>query len=58
MWIIQRLPYESERLARPFQIALNACIISAAEKMLTDPLPLLYTLPLEGPGHVIYAPEP
>lgn len=58
MWIIQRLPYGSEQLARPFQIALNACITSAAEKMRTDPLPLLYSLPLQGPGSVIYAPEP
>jgi len=58
VWIIQRLPYGPEQLGRPFQIALNACMLSAAERMITDPLPLLYSLPLEGPGSVIYAPEP
>ena len=58
MWIIQRLPYGSEQLARPFQIALNACMLSAAERMRDDPLPLLYSLPTQGPGSVIYAPEP
>lgn len=52
MWIVQHLPYPAERLARPFQISLNACILSAAERMRTDPLPLLYST------GVRYAPEP
>jgi hypothetical protein len=52
VWIVQHLPYPSERLGRPFQITLNACILSAAERMVEDPLPLLYT------SSIIYKPEP
>jgi hypothetical protein len=60
VWIVQHLPYPSEKLGRPFQITLNACILSAAERMRDDPLPPLYSFSRHAsePNHIIYMPEP